>query len=76
MAGISQDPRDVSARLELALELFDAAIEMLRTRLRREQPGITEAAVEARVNEWLMTRPGAEYGDADGHPVPWPRRRP
>jgi hypothetical protein len=27
------------------------------------------------VQAWLLHRPGAEHGDAVGHPIPWPRPR-
>jgi hypothetical protein len=48
---------------------------MLKQRYRREHPGAGEAAVEAAVVAWHSRRPGAEHGDAEGRPVPWPRER-
>jgi hypothetical protein len=46
---------------------------MLRTRLRREQPGADDEEIERQVRRWLRHRPGAEHGDAEGRVVPWPR---
>jgi hypothetical protein len=60
-------------RLEIALQLFDLGIDMLRTRLRREQPGADDEEIERQVRRWLRHRPGAEHGDAEGRVVPWPR---
>jgi len=71
----SQDPSDVAARLEMGFELYQLGVDMLRTRLRREHPAMTEAEIDERVNAWLARRPGAESGDAEGRPVELPRRR-
>ncbi|PYM59884.1 MAG: hypothetical protein DMD79_16835 [Candidatus Rokuibacteriota bacterium] len=71
----SVDPRlDAAARrLRLALDLFETGEALMRQRLRQEHPALTEAEIEARLLEWLQHRPGAEFGDAAGRPVPWPR---
>jgi len=71
----SVDPRlDAAARrLRLALDLFETGEALMRQRLRQEHPALTEAEIEARLLEWLRDRPGAEFGDAAGRPVPWPR---
>ncbi len=55
-------------RIETALELFDLAVDLLRTRLRREQPELDEAEIEEAVLAWLHQRPGAEHGDSAGRP--------
>jgi hypothetical protein len=60
--------------VEVAVELFELAEAMLRQRLRRERPRISQAALEAEVTRWRLARPGAEHGDAAGRPVAWPRR--
>jgi hypothetical protein len=60
-------------RFRLAMDLFDLTERMLRRKLRRKHPGATEAEIEAMVARWLEQRPGAELGDGDGTPVPWPR---
>jgi hypothetical protein len=61
-------------RLHMAFQLIDVAERMLRQRLRRESPDISEQALEARVGAWYERRPGAEMGDGEGIAVAWPRR--
>jgi hypothetical protein len=53
-------------RIEVALELFDLAVDMMRTRLRRDRPDVTDAEIEQAVRAWLHHRPGAEHGDSVG----------
>jgi hypothetical protein len=60
-------------RLRLALDLFEAGEELMRQQLRRKHPALAQAEIETRLLEWLRDRPGAEFGDAAGRPVPWPR---
>jgi hypothetical protein len=60
-------------RVRVACELSDAAIVLVRSRLRREKPAATEAELDALLDEWLATRPGAALGDGCGRPVVWPR---
>ena len=67
---------DPAEGLRAALDLFDDAIEMLGTKLRRQQPPLTDDQIEDRINEWLHRRPGAELGDAEGRSAAWPRRPP
>lgn len=73
-------PGEASARaaerLRLALEMFGTGEAMMRQKLRRQHPDETDAEIEARLIAWLQERPGAEAGDAVGHPVAWPRSRP
>jgi len=73
---IAQDPESVSARLRTAIELFEVGVAMLRTRLRREHPAMTDAEIDARVKAWLERRRGDEQEDAAFRVVPWPRPRP
>jgi len=69
------DARDkAAARLRIALELFETGVEMMRQKLRRDHPGLADHEIEARVRAWLQERPGAEFGDAVGRRVAWPRR--
>jgi hypothetical protein len=60
-------------RLRTAFELFEAGVRLMTERLRRQHPGTSSEALEELVRDWLLTRPGAETGDADGVPVSWPR---
>lgn len=71
MAAPSEGPAE---RLRLAFELIDLAERMLRQRLRREHPDLTDAQLEARIDAWYLHRPGALDGDAVGTPGTWPRR--
>ena len=63
-----------AARLRMALDLFETGVEMMRQKLRRDHPDLTDDEVEARLGAWLRERPGAEFGDAVGRPATWPRR--
>lgn len=76
MAGeTARDAGDgAAARLRTALEMFETGVEMMRQNLRRRHPTLTDAEIEARVRAWLHERPGAEFGDAVGRRVAWPRR--
>lgn len=71
MAGM--DPLPASERLRVAFDLYDLGEDMLRQRFRREHPELSADAIEARVDAWRLRRPGAELGDGEGVPVPWPR---
>ena len=68
------DARDqAAARLRAALEMFETGVQMMRQNLRRNHPTLSDAEIEERVTAWLRERPGAEFGDAVGRRVPWPR---
>lgn len=58
-----------SQNLEDALELADLAERMVRARLRRENPELSDDELEEQLLAWLHERPGAEHGDAEGIPV-------
>lgn len=51
------------------MELLDLAIEMRAQQHRRLHPEGSEAEVDKFVQDWLLERPGAPYGDAFGRPV-------
>ena len=57
-----------------AMEMYEAAEAAVREEFRQQNPTATEQEVEEHVLAWLRHRPGAEYGDGYGVPVPWPRR--
>jgi len=65
---------EAAARLRMALQMFDTGVEMMRQKLRREHRELSAREIEARVQAWLQERPGAEFGDAVGRRVGWPRR--
>jgi hypothetical protein len=54
--------------------MFDAGVDLMRQRLRREHPDDGSEEIERRITAWLQQRPGAEHGDAEGRPGSWPRR--
>ena len=60
----------LSERLRLTLELVDLGFEMKAASLRRQFPSDSEERLATRLAEWTGDRPG----DADGIPVPWPRK--
>jgi hypothetical protein len=70
-----KSPNDdaVVERFRVALDLYETGEAMMRHRIRRQNPDLDEVAVEERLQAWLQARPGAEYGDTVGRPVPWPR---
>lgn len=65
----------MAARFQATMDLFEAAEVMVRQNALRRNPSASEEELEAAVCEWLHDRPGAEFGDADGRPVAWPRPR-
>jgi hypothetical protein len=67
--------RRIAERFQLALDLYETGVRMLRQKLRRQRPDATEAEIDAAVAAWHAHRPGAEHGDGVGTPVEWPRRR-
>jgi hypothetical protein len=53
-------------KLRLALDMYEVGEQMQRMRLRRERPDVDATDIEAAVDAWRMTRPGAEAGDSAG----------
>ncbi|WP_018351114.1 hypothetical protein [Longispora albida] len=46
-----------AARLRLALDMFEVGEEMVRARLKRTKPAISEEEVTAEVQAWLLSKP-------------------
>jgi hypothetical protein len=61
--------------MEIAFDLAETAVQMMRQNLRRRDPSATEDEIEQGVREWLRRRPGAEIGDGVGRAVRLPRKR-
>lgn len=74
MNGVESELEAAARRLRLAFDLFTTGEAMMRQRLRREHPDLSEQEIDARLLAWLQERPGAECGDAPGRRVPWPRQ--
>ena len=65
--------KTAARRLNLCFDMFEFGAEMMRQKLRRDDPKATEDEIHARFTAWLHNRPGAEHGDGWGHPGTWPR---
>jgi len=48
--------------------MFEVGEQMQRSRLRRLNPQASDAEIDEAVRSWLLARPGATFGDADGRP--------
>jgi hypothetical protein len=55
-------------RLSLAFEMYELGEQMQRARLRRLNPDASDVDIDALIRSWLLTRPGAAFGDAGGRP--------
>jgi Rv0078B-related antitoxin len=54
--------------LQIALELTDLGARMLAQRCRRDHPGWSDGEIDAAVDAWFASRPGAPDGDCVGRP--------
>ncbi len=61
----------VLERMRLTFDLCQTAEAMKRQSLRRRYPDAGAEKIEKLMEEWRMTRPGAEQGDGPGRPAPW-----
>jgi len=60
----------------MAVELFEAGVELMAQNLKRRHPLASEEELRGLLQQWLVERPGAEFGDGYGTPVDlWERRR-
>ncbi len=73
--GAPQDDKErLLENLRTAFELHDFGVGVMRQNLRRQYPEARESEIDERLNDWLRERKGAEYGDAEGRPVSFPRK--
>ena len=63
-------------RILATFDMFEAGVDLMRQRLKRQYPAETAQQIEVRLAAWLHERPGAEHGDAVGRVGTWPRRPP
>lgn len=63
---MSAEKNTLVQRFQTALELYQAGEDMMRQNLRRRYPEAGEKEIEAKLVQWLQTRPGAEQGDCLG----------
>jgi hypothetical protein len=62
-------PSAASDAFRATLDLFEAGLGLMRQNLRREHPEATDIEIDRRLRQWLLQRPGAEWGDSAGRPV-------
>jgi hypothetical protein len=67
--------RSMSDAFRTTLDLFDTGVDLMRQNLRRQHPQANEDAIDRRLRQWLLERPGAELGDSPGRPVDVSARR-
>jgi len=58
-----------SEKLQIALELFESVVAMMRETLKRRHPNESDAQIEERLRQWIRHRPGAEDGDCAGRKI-------
>jgi hypothetical protein len=75
LRGTPEDSSTPAERFQEAVRLHHLGVAMKRQSFRRERPEATEEELDAAVLAWLADRPDAPYGDGDGVPGTWPRRR-
>jgi hypothetical protein len=59
----------MSDAFQTTLDQFDNGLDIMRQNLRRQHPQATEDAIDSRLRQWLLERPGAEFGDSPGRLV-------
>ena len=64
-----------AASFRTTLDLFDTGVGLMRQNLRRSAPTVSEAEIDARLQQWLRDRPGAADGDCPGRVVNLDARR-
>ncbi len=69
------DEETAADRLEMALDLHDAGVMIMRENLVRRMPRASDAEIDEALSAWLANRPGAEHGDGVGVRRPWPPGR-
>jgi hypothetical protein len=59
---VADDDRLIE-RFRTAVDLWATGVALRRQAIRRQHPEASHEEVEARLNQWLQDRPGAEMGD-------------
>lgn len=62
-------------KFRVVVDLFRTGVDMKYRQLRRLHPDATAAELRRLLRAWLHERPGAELGDGEGRPIPWPRTK-
>ena len=61
--------KSAQSAFRATLDLFSTGVELMRQKLRRDQPHASQSEIDRQLAEWLRERPGAEYGDSPGRLV-------
>jgi hypothetical protein len=67
--------QSMSDAFRTTLDLFDTGVALMRQNLRRQHPQANEDAIDHRLRQWLLERPGVEHGDSPGRRVDVSDRR-
>ena len=65
----------MSDTFRTTLDLFNTGVDLMRQNLQRQHPRANADAIDRRLRQWLLERPGAELGDSPGRPVDVTARR-
>jgi hypothetical protein len=64
-----RSPKSVAESFQVTLDLFETGVALMRQNLRRRHQEVDEREIDALMDAWLVERPGAKGGDAEGTPV-------
>ena len=53
------------------LDLFGTGLDLMRQNLRRSHPEAGDDEIDRLLRDWLLDRPGAEFGDCLGRSTDW-----
>jgi hypothetical protein len=62
-------PLSVAEAFRTTLDLFETGLNLMRQNLQRSHPEAGDEEIERLLHEWLLIRPGAEFGDCPGRPI-------
>ena len=67
-------PSSLADALQTTLDLFETGVDLMRQNLRRRHPEASDDDIDRLLQQWLLDRPGAEFGDCPGRVVDLNRR--
>lgn len=62
-------PSSLADAFRTTLDLFETGLDLMRQNLRRTHPTSGHEEIERLLHDWLLQRPGAEFGDCSGRRV-------
>jgi hypothetical protein len=63
---MTRSKEEIREKLQIALDMFSLGTSIMRQKLRRSHPSVSDPELESKVEAWLAKRPGAEHGDTAG----------